>query len=70
MSGSLGPAISLKHGYTDFEKYMDEAASKFSLLETGILDKPSCRLLFINVGPAFYTCCILKLTAPRVLTMV
>jgi hypothetical protein len=49
--GRLGPAISLKHGYTDFDKYMDEAASKFSLLETGILDKPSCRLLFINVSP-------------------
>ncbi|EPE36442.1 alpha/beta-Hydrolase [Glarea lozoyensis ATCC 20868] len=45
---ALGPAISLKHGYTDYEKYMDEAASKFSLLETGILDKPSTRLLFIN----------------------
>jgi hypothetical protein len=29
---------------------MDEAAGKFSLLETGILDKPSTRLLFINVS--------------------
>lgn len=46
----LGPAISLKHGYESFETYMDEAVGKFSLLETGILKKPSTRLLFVNVS--------------------
>ncbi|RDL38656.1 uncharacterized protein BP5553_02996 [Venustampulla echinocandica] len=44
----LGPAISLKHGYDSFDEYKEKALKKFSLLENGILQKPSTRLLLIN----------------------
>ena len=46
---SLWPAIATKHGYKSAEEYMDGAQKKFSLLDTGIMDTPSTRLLMINV---------------------
>lgn len=49
---SLWPALSTKHGYKSAEEYMESAQKKFSLLETGIMDTPSTRLLLINVSYA------------------
>lgn len=45
----LGPAMALKHGYTGVDDFRNNAQKKFSLVETGIIDKPSTRLLLINV---------------------
>jgi hypothetical protein len=47
---SIWPALSTKHRYSSAEEYMDGAQKKFSLLETGIMDTPSTRLLLINVS--------------------
>ncbi|KAA8574669.1 hypothetical protein EYC84_003919 [Monilinia fructicola] len=44
----LGPAMALKHGYASIEDFRSNVQRKFSLLETGIIDKPSTRLLLIN----------------------
>jgi hypothetical protein len=41
-----------KHGYASVEEFKNNAQKRFSLLETGIIDKPSTRLLLINVGKA------------------
>jgi hypothetical protein len=49
-SGRLSPAMALKHGYTNVEDYKNGVQKKFSLLELGILKKPSTRLLLINVS--------------------
>jgi hypothetical protein len=38
-----------KFGYENQEEYIKDAQKKFSLLESGILGKPSARLLIINV---------------------
>lgn len=48
----LTPAMALKHGYSSVEEYKKGAQKKFSLLETGIIQKPSTRLLLINVSSA------------------
>ncbi|RDW81927.1 alpha hydrolase-14 [Coleophoma cylindrospora] len=45
---ALGPPIAQKHGYASFQEFKEGAQKKFSLLETGILEKPSTRLLLIN----------------------
>lgn len=45
----LSPAMALKHGYTNVDDYKNGVQKKFSLLESGLLDKPSTRLLLINV---------------------
>lgn len=45
----LWPALSTKHGYKSAEEYKESAQNKFSLLDTGIMDTPSTRLLLINV---------------------
>ena len=45
----LEPALNLKHGYETMEEFRKGAQKKFSLLETGIIEKPSTRLLLINV---------------------
>ena len=42
--------LALKHGYGDVEDYLANAQKKFSLLENGILEKPSTRLLLVNVS--------------------
>ncbi|PMD16032.1 alpha/beta-hydrolase [Hyaloscypha hepaticicola] len=44
----LSPAMALKHGYMNIEDYKNGVQKKFSLLELGILEKPSTRLLLIN----------------------
>ena len=46
----LSPAMALKHGYSNVEDYKNGVQKKFSLLELGILEKPSTRLLLINVS--------------------
>lgn len=45
---ALAEALMHKFGYKDVETYAKDAQKRFSLLETGIIDKPSCRLLLIN----------------------
>jgi hypothetical protein len=42
--------MALKHGYTNVEDYKNDVQKKFSLLDLGILEKPSTRLLLINVS--------------------
>jgi hypothetical protein len=44
--------MALKHGYRTVEEYKANVQEKFSLLENGILDMPSTRLLLINVSAA------------------
>ncbi|EJT68533.1 hypothetical protein GGTG_13891 [Gaeumannomyces tritici R3-111a-1] len=44
----LSPAMAMKHGFESVEAYREGAQKKFSLLETGILDQPSTRLLLVN----------------------
>lgn len=45
----LTPALAMKHGYRNVETYKAEAQQKFSLSKTGILEKPSTKLLLVNV---------------------
>lgn len=42
----------MKYGFESAEEYIQGAQKKFSLLEAGILDGPSTRLLLINVSLA------------------
>lgn len=42
------PALREKYGYETEEQFLDNAQKEFSLLELGIVNKPSCRLLLIN----------------------
>ncbi|KAG4421565.1 hypothetical protein IFR04_005292 [Cadophora malorum] len=44
----LSPAMAWKHGYMNAEDYKSNVQKKFSLLESGLLDRPSSRLLLIN----------------------
>ncbi|EKD12710.1 uncharacterized protein L3040_006859 [Drepanopeziza brunnea f. sp. 'multigermtubi'] len=44
----LSPAMASKHGYSSVEGYKSGAQKKFSLLEAGILEMPSTRLLLVN----------------------
>ncbi|KAK4443726.1 esterase FrsA [Podospora aff. communis PSN243] len=44
----LTPAMAMKHGFKSVEEYKEGVQKKFSLLETGIIQKPSTRLLLIN----------------------
>ncbi|GAW23194.1 hypothetical protein ANO14919_127450 [Xylariales sp. No.14919] len=44
----LLPALALKHGFSDVDEYLRQALKRFSLLETGVLEKPSTRLLLVN----------------------
>ena len=49
---SATPALALKHGYDSVDEYREGAQKKFSLVETGIVNMPSTRLLLVNVrGP-------------------
>lgn len=47
--GRLTPALVMKHGYDSVAEYIAGAQKKFSLLETGVINGPSTRLLLINV---------------------
>ncbi|KAK4125143.1 alpha/beta-hydrolase [Parathielavia appendiculata] len=44
----LSPPMAMKHGFASIEEYKANVQKKFSLLETGIIKKPSTRLLLIN----------------------
>jgi len=44
--------MAIKHGYKTVEEYKEGVQKKFSLLETGIIQQPSTRLLLINVSSA------------------
>ncbi|EPS34488.1 hypothetical protein PDE_09452 [Penicillium oxalicum 114-2] len=37
-----------KYGYSSTEDFIENAQKKFSLVETGIMDQPNCRLLLLN----------------------
>ncbi|KAI1502095.1 Alpha/Beta hydrolase protein [Biscogniauxia marginata] len=45
---ALAPAMARKHGFETEAEYREGAQRKFSLLELGILDMPSTRLLLVN----------------------
>ena len=54
---SLTQVLALKFGYANVQEMMKDSRKRFSLLENGILDQPSTRLLLVNVsahreGPA------------------
>lgn len=40
-----------KYGYNSAEEFIKNAQKKFSLVETGVMDQPNCRLLMLNVSP-------------------
>ena len=42
------PALTEKFGYKSEDEFLDNAQKDFSLLELGIANQPSCRLLLIN----------------------
>lgn len=42
--------MAMKYGYENIQDYKNGVQEKFSLLELGILDMPSTRLLLINVS--------------------
>lgn len=42
--------MAMKHGFNSVEAYKEGVQKKFSLLENGIIQKPSTRLLLINVS--------------------
>lgn len=42
------PALSAKFGYKSEEEFLDNAQKDFSLVELGIVEKESCRLLLVN----------------------
>ncbi|KAI1163898.1 alpha/beta-hydrolase [Nemania serpens] len=44
----LLPALATKHGFESVDDYLRLALQRFSLLENGILDMPSTRLLLVN----------------------
>ncbi|KAH7304150.1 Alpha/Beta hydrolase protein [Stachybotrys elegans] len=44
----LLPHLAKKHGYDSVDEYKKHAKHKFSLVESGILNKPSTRLLLLN----------------------
>lgn len=50
----LAPAFAIKHGFKSVEEYKENVQKKFSLLELGIIQKPSTRLLLINVSFFFF----------------
>ena len=41
--------MSQKFGYDNLDEYKKTSQTKFSLLENGVLDQPSAKLLLINV---------------------
>jgi hypothetical protein len=46
---SLLPALTRKFGYDNPEEFKQQAQNTFSLVETGIVEQESTRLLLINV---------------------
>ncbi len=50
--------MAMKHGFASVEEYKKNVQKKFSLLETGVIFKPSTRLLLVNVGYSPFLVCI------------
>jgi len=44
----LSEAYVAKYGYKDWEELREKAQKDYSLVESGLLDGPSCRLLLVN----------------------
>ncbi|KAH7159478.1 Alpha/Beta hydrolase protein [Dactylonectria estremocensis] len=44
----LSPAFAMKHGFETVQDYKEGVQKKFSLLELGIIQKPSTKLLLLN----------------------
>lgn len=42
------PALTEKFGYAAVDEFLESAQRDFSLVENGIVDMPSCRLLLVN----------------------
>lgn len=47
---SLAECLAEKYGYGNVEELKKDGKGRFSLLESGILDKPSAKLLLANVS--------------------
>lgn len=45
---TLSHAYVKKYGYKDWDELVEKAQKDFSLLDSGLLDGPSCRLLLVN----------------------
>lgn len=45
---TLSHAYVKKYGYKDWEELLEKAQKDFSLLESGLLEGPCCRLLLVN----------------------
>jgi len=52
---SLAECLVEKWGYENVEAMKSDAMQRFSLLENGVLDQPSTRLLLVNVGYSHQT---------------
>ena len=50
LGDSLTQVLALKFGYPNVQEMMKDSRKRFSLLENGILDQPSTRLLLVNVS--------------------
>lgn len=47
---SLAECLAVKHGYDNVEELKKDGKDRFSLVESGILDKPCAKLLLVNVS--------------------
>ena len=47
---SLSPALAQKYGYSSVDDFVNNSQKDFSLLESGIVEQPSSRLLLVNVS--------------------
>lgn len=47
---SLNPALAQKFGYDSVQEFKEKSQKTFSLVDTGIVDRESTRLLLINVS--------------------
>ncbi|KAJ5689248.1 Heptaketide hydrolyase ayg1 [Penicillium macrosclerotiorum] len=45
---TITPCWAEKYGYSSTEEFEENAQKKFSLIETGVMDQPNCRLLLLN----------------------
>ena len=52
---SLAECLAEKFGYENVEELKKDGKSRFSLVESSILDKPCTKLLLANVSLCFFT---------------
>ena len=52
---SLAECLAEKFGYENVEELKKDGKSRFSLVESGILDKPCTRVLLANVSLRYST---------------